>query len=111
VDIFKGEIQSSGEAEGEGKKGSMGNQGKRLGEGTIATFDVTPLEAELIMGALKASQGINLVLRGYDDKEERPILNPMHTKIISGLKQVLGKEVVQEVPAPVAPSPVRRPVL
>ena len=111
VDIFKGEVQITGETEADGKKGSMGNQGKRLGEGTIATFDVTPLEAELIMGALRASQGINLVLRGYDDKEKRPILNPMHLKILSGLNQEIGKTVVQETPPSVNPTPVRRPVL
>jgi Flp pilus assembly protein CpaB len=112
VDIFKGEVQAIGDRDTTpkdpaatgtppAKTSSMGNQGRRLGEGTIATFDVTPEQAELIMGAVKASQGIYLVLRNYDDKEERVISNPMHQRIIAGLKQQQAKQA----PPPAAPAP------
>jgi len=110
VDIYKGEVDSAGGGAPTQATGPS-NQGKRLGEGTIATFDVTAREAEVIMGALRSSQGVSLILRRFDDDEIRVITNPLHNKIIDGLNQVVEKKAeVAPVQAP-TPAPSRRKVL
>jgi Flp pilus assembly protein CpaB len=123
VDIFKGEVTALPEADPNAKtapkpgvtpgtQGGVGSQGKRLGEGTIATFDVTPEQAELVMGASRASAGaITLILRGFDDNVIREITNPLHQKIISGLKQEQTRSVASPAPVAAPPAPSRKKVL
>jgi Flp pilus assembly protein CpaB len=117
VDIFKGEVESSSESSGTKDKPvkpassptttgqGVGGQGKRLGEGTIATFDVSPKEAEFIMNAVKSAKGVSLVLRRFDDQNV-PTVNPLHQKIIAGLSQA---DTGTEDAAPVAPPPTPPP--
>lgn len=110
VDIFKGEIEATG-GDPKSTSGTPGASGKRLGEGNIATFDVSPKEAEVIMTASRVAQGISLILRRLDDTEERKVENPYHQKVINGLFQRIEDEEVAPVAAPTAPPVTRKKVL
>ncbi|NJK91818.1 MAG: Flp pilus assembly protein CpaB [Blastochloris sp.] len=121
VDIFKGEapipVAPNFEADPEdgpqeevrGTSSKAIPQTRRIGEGVIATFDVTPREAEIIMSALKTSQGISLVLRRFDDTEIVPVANVMHQRVIDKLYQLFSTQ--EAPPAAPPPPPTRRRTL
>jgi pilus assembly protein CpaB len=70
---------------GAGEGGEKDNQ--RLAQGTTATFEVTPEEADIISNAETIATSLWLVLRRFDDESVRAPNNPLEEKIIASLKR------------------------
>jgi len=77
----------------------------RLAQGTTATFIVSPKEAEVILGAQRASDSVYMLLRRYDDEGiiEQP--STLHERIANRLTGDLEQSVIDPGPVevPVAP--------
>ncbi|MEM1158753.1 MAG: Flp pilus assembly protein CpaB [Verrucomicrobiota bacterium] len=75
----------------------------RLAQGTTATFVVTPQEAEIILGATRASDSVYMLLRRYDDEAiiEQP--STLHERIATRLTGDLAAPVDVDTGPVVAP--------
>ena len=103
-DIIHGQttsVDTSGDNEGGGQDDT--NTG-RLAQGTTATFLVTPKEAEVILAADTATEGMFMVLRRYDDDAIIPQPSSLHERIADLITGDLEQTVVEQ--APVADEPV-----
>lgn len=90
-----------------GQGGEQGNQ--RLAQGTTATFEVTPEEANIISNAETIATSLWLVLRRFDDESIRAPGNPLEENIIASLKRTNIK--APPPPAePTKPPPQRKTV-
>jgi len=105
-DIIHGS-QVSGSADG---AGGQANEGGRLAMGTNATFEVTPMEAEIITNAESVSSSIWLALRRFDDVSVNEPRNELEKGIIANLNRT-HVNVPEVVPPPEKPAtPTRRTV-
>jgi pilus assembly protein CpaB len=76
---------------------------QRLAQGTTATFEVTPEEADIISNAETIASSLWLVLRRFDDEAVRAQRSPLEEKIIASLKRTNIKA------PPPPPEPTKAP--
>ncbi|MEM6885787.1 MAG: Flp pilus assembly protein CpaB [Verrucomicrobiota bacterium] len=102
-DIIHG--QTSAPAPGEEGEDADNPDAGRLAQGTTATFVVSPKEAEVILGAQRASDSVYMLLRRYDDETiiEQP--SSLHARIAERLTGDLDQDTFDPGPVevPVAP--------
>jgi hypothetical protein len=82
-----------------------------MARGTTATFEVSPMEAEVILAASSAAEGVFMLLRRYDDDVIREQPSELHKRIVERLTGDLDKEVVQVEPTAPAPEPTPKKLI
>lgn len=100
-DIIHGAVSGS-------NQGEDGQNAQRMAQGTTATFEVTPAEADIISNAEDVASNLWLVLRRFDDEEIKPPRSELEAKIIASLQRVATK--APPPPEPVKPAPARKQV-